>query len=203
MRSLRDEALQVVKTAEKRARELVELAMKERRYDEASAILAIAEQLSSVHPEAPANPMHANPSRFSTPPAAAKAKPGDGGYPRFFREGDQLLKVGRSGSTGDLYEHRAPRSVVDAVGRRAVVLYLEDQGPIKAEALSDLRRHEDGAKLPGYQLYLCLGWLKHEALLTRRGRRGYTIKSPDTLTEDIERAWYALTDRLAQREGEG
>jgi hypothetical protein len=200
MTSLREQALEAIRAAERKARELVDSAMKERRFDEASAILAIVEQLSRVDPEGVAGPGRVQGIR-PTPQATLGVGPGDGGYPRFFRETDQLLKVGRSRSTGDLYEHRAPRPVLEAVARRAVALYAESQGPIKAEALSDLRRHEDGTKLPGYQLYLCLGWLKHEGLLRRHGRKGYTIKSPDTFTEDIDRAWDSLADRLAQEEG--
>ncbi len=201
MERLLEEAIEAVRTAERSVRQLVEQAMKEHRFDEVPAVLSVAKQLAEIDPIRTAE-MGQTGSETQDP--GSSNEPGRSatsvGLPSFVREGDYLVKIGRSPSNERSYEHRAPRAALEAIADRALALQALDEGPIKAEGMSDLRQHQDSLRIPGYQLYLVLGWFKQEGFLRRHGRKGYTVKSPKTLKDDISRAWEALVDRLVEEQ---
>ena len=45
------------------------------------------------------------------------------------------------------------------------------------------------SEVPGYQVYLCLAWLRSEGLVTKHERQGYTADSPDSLEKDVASRW--------------
>jgi hypothetical protein len=55
-----------------------------------------------------------------------------------------------------------------------------------------MQGHAGSQKLLGYQLYLCLAWLKSEGLIKQHGRRGYSINDLDTFGDRVQRAWDEL-----------
>jgi hypothetical protein len=113
-------------------------------------------------------------------------------YPSFIREDDVLVKIGFSRKSGATYEHRAPKRAVDAVVKRVTAVSQTSRGPFSAEALSDLHNHQDEQKLPGYQLYLCLAWLKSAGLIKQHGRKGYSIADAENFDKRVEEAWSSL-----------
>lgn len=112
-------------------------------------------------------------------------------FPVFVREGESLVKIGLSTNSGSTYEHRAPKKTIDTIIKR--ILNCNNKKEVfTAELISDVCHHSDGKKVPGYQLYLCLAWLKQKGLLKQRGRKGYILKDPDTIESDIDKEWDKL-----------
>lgn len=118
-------------------------------------------------------------------------------YPKFFRRGDELVKVGWSKKGRREYHHRAPRQAVDALtstvkqaGARGKIFTSDDVLP----QLKGLSGGDDSA-IPPYQGYLALAWLKHLGLVEQHGRRGGYALVPDRQFDDsIESAWNTLTN---------
>lgn len=112
-------------------------------------------------------------------------------YPKFTREGDDLVKTGWSKKGGKEYQHRAPGSIIDLVGV-ALVDQATDGQPITTAKLLPLEDTSLGT-LPDYQVYVCLAWMRHEGLLQTQGRQGYRVVEPSKLRQELRRRW----DRLA------
>jgi hypothetical protein len=115
-----------------------------------------------------------------------------GKYPRFVREGDNLVKIGWSKSQRAEYEHKSPKrllavlceSLARANGKRIVmgtVLPLKD--PLNESVF------------PDYQSYLCLAWLKSAGLVTQHGRQGYSLPKGIDLEKSVEAMWVSLPSR--------
>jgi hypothetical protein len=115
-----------------------------------------------------------------------------GQYPKFVREGDNLVKIGWSKSQRAEYEHKSPKrllavlcdSLTSANGKRIMmhkVLPLKD--PVT------------GSAFPDYQSYVCLAWLKSAGLVTQHGRQGYSLPKGIVLQKSVEALWANLLAR--------
>ena len=113
-------------------------------------------------------------------------------YPKFFRRGDELIKVGWSKKERKEYSHRAPRRAVDAVA--AAVKQAGARGKLfTGDTLIPLKDPSDGAALPDYQVYVSLSWLTNLGVLEQRGRRaGYAVVPHKQIDSTITAAWPAL-----------
>lgn len=161
-----------------------------------AAMNAAAQPGASIEPgEAPAPP--AGPAgtrrRGRRPARQSKRAPARGEYPKFFRRGDQLIKIGWSRKGRREYEHKAPRPVVDAlaaaISRRAGGgrLFTSDQVmPLKDPATAE--------ELPGYQAYVALAWFKSAGLVKQHGRSGYSVKNGNGLAEAVRSSWQKLPE---------
>ena len=143
--------------------------------------------------ESPSNPeLRANIEAESVRPdeSVRKVKKVPLGVPVFSRDADFLVKSARSRKTRDEYEHRAPAEVVFVVAecladwRSAKKLLTTDQ---LLEAYSKRK-----GSVVAYQVYVTLGWMMQVGLVRRHGRSGYSVSSPSTISEDVQRAWAAL-----------
>jgi hypothetical protein len=204
-------AVEVLVEGEHRLRDLVGLAAAQGEYEDAVRIAEWARTMGVMAREA----QNGAPSeqQAQSPAAAAPIPAGAGGssrptaagrrrravrkenYPRFFRRQDLLVKVGWSKSESAEYEHKAPRPVVDAVARRISRAGSRSQTPFTAESLSDVHRQDDDTEIPGYQLYLCLGWLKQLKLIRQHGRQGYSLARGGDFSAAVERAWKDLPEQ--------
>lgn len=116
-------------------------------------------------------------------------------YPQFYRDGQQLVKIGYSKSERRTYEHRSPRAVLDRL--RVLVMELGKSGAkFTTEQLTpplELRMKD----VPSYQVYLCLAFMIRRGLVVRHGRSGYTIVGghEQELPAGIEKAWGRLAAR--------
>lgn len=119
-----------------------------------------------------------------------KGRAAGDGYPKFFRRGEELVKVGWSKKERKEYTHRAPRSAVDATA--AAVARVGANGKLfNGDALLPLK-DAGGEAVPDYQVYVSLAWLKEMGVVEQRGvRTGYTLAdgSPGAA---IGAAWAAL-----------
>jgi hypothetical protein len=112
-------------------------------------------------------------------------------YPKFLRDGEELLKIGWSKREKKAYRHKAPKRIVLLVsqalqhaGQRAQRVVMEQVLPIR-----DPQTETD---VPTYQAYLSLAWLRKEKLIVQHGRQGYTLASETPLEATLEARWANL-----------
>lgn len=135
-------------------------------------------------------PLPRNPA--PAPAERRRAAPTD--YPRFFRRGDELVKVGWSKKDRREYNHRAPRAAVDAIA--AGIRQVGTKGKVfNGDALLPLKDLTDGTAIPDYQGYVALAWLKHLGVVTQEGKRsGYTLTPDKSIDSTITSAWPELAE---------
>ena len=114
-------------------------------------------------------------------------------YPKFFRRGDELIKVGWSKREKKEYQHKAPhKSLLLLV---TAVMKAGTSGKLfTADNLMPLINPDDGSEVPDYQIYLCLSWLRHQGLVKQHGRQGYSIPKLNDLASSVELGWLNLPE---------
>jgi len=159
----------------------------------------------SASGEAPPSPARARSRGQATPRRARrreaersagadrKRAPRKGQYPRFYRDGDFLVKVSWSKKDRGEYQHKAPRRVAEllaaAIGKRSGNGRL-----FTSEDLFPLRDPQGGGDVPSYQAYAALAWFRAAGLVRPHGRRGYTVKRDGRLSELMTTAWRNLSE---------
>jgi hypothetical protein len=136
----------------------------------------------------------------SAPPETRKGKPAGKNrkqgaptkkYPVFFRQSENLVKVGWSKKARREYQHQAPKRVLEKLV--ATVLAVSAKSPqFTIEQVLPLMSERDGVEMPGYQTYLCVAWLRDAGLLEQHGRQGYSIRQRDKFQDATEDAWNLL-----------
>ena len=191
-------ALAVLRGAEGDLRKLIQEALQQGRYQDVSAIAALADaiaRLSGSEGEAhEADPE--TPSRRDEPPPAGSPtrRPLSArAYPRFERNGDQLVKFAWSKRNRAEYEHRAPREVVQVL-IKSIEKKKGEGAKFEAPEVLPLQdaAHRD---VPSYQAYLALAWLRQEGVIVKHGRDKYVLKPGISTRERIAELWDALPQR--------
>ena len=123
-----------------------------------------------------------------------KARPPADAYPKFYRRGDELVKVGWSKKDRKEYNHRASRDAVDAVA--ASIRQVGMKGKLfKGDALLQLESPTDGSHIPNYQVYVALAWLRRLGVVKQHGlRAGYTVALEKQINSTITAAWPELPE---------
>jgi hypothetical protein len=112
-------------------------------------------------------------------------------YPRFKREGEELVKVGWSKSDRKEYVHRAPRKALDAVVS-AVKRLGERGGTFGSDEINPLKDPEGGV-FPTYQVFVALAWLRELGLVKQLGRKGgYVLARERALDGTVDGSWEEL-----------
>lgn len=115
-------------------------------------------------------------------------------YPKFLREGDNLVKIGWSKRDRAPYEHKAPRRVVDLLVE-ALLRVGKGGRRFTSDVVFPLRDEKEGVEVPSYQSYLALAWLRAEELVVQHGRQGYSLPPLDDLPRATEERWKELAER--------
>jgi len=181
---------------EAQLRDLASKAAAEGSYDLLARVGSTARSVSELAREwepTPADAKAAPPAAASGqhPAPVAPGRPRGGGasssrvYPRFLRQGDDLVKIGWSKSDRKEYQHRAANSVLAAL-RQSLV---ESAKRKKLFTMDLLSQQLATAGAPGYQAYVWLAWLRAEGLVEQHGRQGYTVSKPATFEQDLEQAF--------------
>jgi hypothetical protein len=125
---------------------------------------------------------------------ARKSRAAADAYPKFFRRGNELVKVGWSKKDRKEYNHRAPRAAVDAAA--AAVRQVGAKGKMfNGDALIPLKDAGDNAAIPDYQAYVALAWLKQLGVIEQHGKRGgYTLVMEMQIDSKITAAWPELAE---------
>ena len=194
------QALDVLRDAEVKLCGLIPKALAGHRDEDADRLMELARLLADARcSRAKSGSADADTSRGPQPErkrhAKARKKRKASPYPKFFREGNALLKLGWSRKSRSEYEHRASREAVLAVAERvAEVASTETRFPV--EDLSDVRIAHGEEPISGCQIYLCVAWFRKTGLIVQHGRRGYTLPiTPAKFPARVESAWDELQNR--------
>lgn len=202
------EVATILAEAERKLGELMAKALRQRDYAGIQRLSAITERVAAAasagasidspgHQQPPQKTkvdQLSMPSPGSTRPVPAllplESKP----FPQFYRNGNQLVKVGYSKSERRTYEHRAPREVLDRLAT-----LLGEIGAAGRQFATDslLPPVETRLKdVPSYQVYLCLAFLIRGSFVRRQGRAGYTVVGglADELRGAVASAWNAVEE---------
>lgn len=112
-------------------------------------------------------------------------------YPKFFRRGEILIKIGWSKREKKEYRHKTPYNVLMTVAA-AIALAGSGNKIVTAEGIMPVIDPEHNAAVPGYQVYICLAWLRQEGLIQQHGREGYTVTAPELHQSRVRQCWQAL-----------
>jgi hypothetical protein len=215
--AIESEAAEIIVEAEAKMRKLLADAAAAGSYDLVVKIASWARSLSELKADIP-------PDRFGKPetscsgPASGKAsgpsletekdacrssRKGDrldlsrrkkSAYPKFFRDGDSLVKIGWSKAQRSEYEHKAPLSVLSDLAA-AIREAIAKKPILVMESLLPLKSSRDGAEVPSYQVYLCVAWLRERGILQKHGRQGYTVKPKVDLSTKASELFQMLSER--------
>jgi len=193
------EALARVEACETDLRRLLAEAAAEGDYSSVLRITELARAVGALGSEgrgAPAASGGANGEiqRSTTPSTGRKARVPAETYPRFYRRGDELVRIGWSKKERKEYNHRAPRRAIDAVA--AAVRELGTRGRMfTGDKLLPLKDPTDGSRMADYQAYVALGWLKQLGIVEQHGRRsGYALIPGKQIDSTITAAWPELAE---------
>jgi hypothetical protein len=207
--AIREQMLAILETAEAGLARLAAEAVAQRAYVDAALLLEAARQIgqigqdtfsesgdrrpSATDAKATPRPAPAPQSQTSSPPARGR-KPKKSDYPKFFRDGDTLIKVGWSKSEGSEYEHKCPKRVLDVL----VAELTRIAGPGRRfvmDKVLPLRDPETGTEFSTYQPYLALAFLRQSGLIEQHGRSGYSIPKTKSFVGDAGAAWQDVAPR--------
>jgi len=105
-------------------------------------------------------------------------------YPKFFRRGDQIVRVAWSKRDKKEYQHKAPDSALKALARAMAQIGVDGR-VFSAEELLPIQ-HADGTDIPSYQAYAGIALFKQTGLIDQHGRQGYSIPNPAGLQAAVE-----------------
>jgi hypothetical protein len=137
------------------------------------------------------NRTNADKAKAKRPARAKKAKTAKREYPKFLRDGEELLKLGWSKREKKVYRHKAPKRVVLLVSQ-ALQQFGQHNDRFVMEQVLPIRDLENDADVPSYQVYLSLAWIRKEKLLVQHGRQGYSLRPNVNLTDAVEERWKLL-----------
>lgn len=119
--------------------------------------------------------------------------PRKGLYPKFYRDGDYLVKVAWSKKERGEYQHKAPRRVAELLAA-AIEKRSGNGRQFTSEDIFPLKDAQDGGEVPSYQAYAALAWFRQSGLVQPHGRRGYTVKKNGRPLELLTAAWQNLPE---------
>jgi hypothetical protein len=115
----------------------------------------------------------------------------ENGYPKFFRQDDQLIRVAWSKREKSEYQHKTSYAVVQAValamaksGKDGRVFSTKDCLPVQDPA--------GGGDIPSYQAYVVIALSKQAGLIEQHGRQGYSIPRDAEFKVAVEAFWKKL-----------
>jgi hypothetical protein len=200
-------AEQVLKEAERSLVDMGTAAANERDYDGASALLAVAREVNQLPQrfrhlfgETSDLPRATSNNSSAKRPGNGQSRSGKGGtpklgsYPKFVRDGENLIKIGWSKAEKSEYEHRSPKRVLSVL--TASLDKIAGNGKRFAmESVMPLTDPEQGSEIPPYQLYLCLAWLRQIGVVVQHGRQGYSLQRDENLPSAVESRWKEIPQR--------
>lgn len=200
----------MLRQAESSLRQLIEAALRDQRYADVAEIAALAEGLSRLleptsgrSPDSAQNEPAPAPTRSPLAVAASpkqkssrKTSSRRSGYPRFGRDGDRLVKIGWSKKNKSEYEHRVPRSAVDAfLGK--LTSTVKPGRVFEVESLLPVTDHA-GDEVPAYQVYVTLAWLRDVGVIEKKGRDGYVVENSESTKRGADEHWKKLSELVAK-----
>jgi len=200
--------LKILSDAETALAALASESAKESKYDVATSLIDLARDVGNLSSKARAQldaggaatgqpgevPQSSSKAVAPSPRSSIKSHSKKMEYPKFLRVGDNLVKLGWSPSEKAEYEHKSPKQVLLLlVG--AIRKIGANSRRFSMDSVLPLVDSTDGVRVPDYQAYLCLAWLKTLGFLTQHGRKGYSLTTRAPIEPLIETHWGALPTR--------
>jgi hypothetical protein len=200
--------LEVLGETETKLAALAGDAAKEASYDTAACLIDLAKDVADLASKARAQleseakslgqPVESSQSTAAvtniTTQSQIKGRPKRTEYPKFLREGNNLVKLGWSPSEKSEYEHKSPREVIPLLVT-AVSKIGSNGRRFSMNKILPLVNPTNNSHVPDYQVYLCLAWLRTLGLLTQHGRQGYSLTTKAPIEPLIDTRWTALPAR--------
>lgn len=114
-------------------------------------------------------------------------------YPRFFRQGNQLVRIGWSKREKKEYRHKAPHSILKLLAN-AMAEKGKDGRVFSTEELLPLQESAEAGQVPNYQAYAGISFLKQIGLIDQHGRQGYSIPRMSEFKNAVEGIWEKLPE---------
>ena len=200
---VRDDIVDVLTRAEDELATRLKRAVKDRDYSDVAELGSVSQKVHELIQSLDENLRAPEPPRTTRFAAVSHSKARDSvgaksasrvgrtinkAYPRFARDGEQLVKTGWSKKTRAEYRHRVPEFAVSAVvsalrGLGSTEFSMEKLTPVQ---------NEDGTGVPSYQVYLVVAWLRSCGTVRKAGRGGY-VSIPESLSAAaLKEHWTAL-----------
>jgi hypothetical protein len=128
-----------------------------------------------------------------SPRTVANRRESKKAYPRFFRQDNQLVKVGWSKREKKEYQHRAPQVVLTALASALTKIGVDGR-VFSTDRVVPLKDSADNVDIPTYQVYVCLALLRQVGLINQHGRQGYSIPDIKEFAQAVESAWRDLPE---------
>jgi hypothetical protein len=173
---------------------LVAVALERRDYSVAQHLSAIAGRVAAAN-RADVDEFHGGVRGLPQKQTADANPRPQASFPQFYREENQLVKIGYSKFERRRYEHRSPREVVERLAHLLLVIGADRKQFNTERILPPLEK--TFADVPSYQGYLCLAFLVIKGLVQKHGRSRYTI-APDP-APDLRAALTAQWNSLPLR----
>jgi len=198
-----EQGKKILKDTESRLQQLLAESVKEGKYEVVSLLASWAEAIHSMA-EGTA-PLRRHIMRGGEDKALLQSSADDHGksspasagkkdYPKFHREGDNLVKVSWSKKKKKPYRHRVPKRIAELVTDR--IAEVGEGGRLfMTDELIPIHDGSTGADLPSYQVYLVLSWLNMNRLVEKHGRQGYTVKATKGLASAFADPWCATAQK--------
>lgn len=196
-------ALELLQRTQAELRDLIRSALADGRYNEVAEIAKIADGIARLgSPEGDQLDLRLAPSATAgtlSRTADALKRGSQRGriartFPRFERESDKLVKIAWSKKDRAEYEHKAPRQVVNLL-IEAIRSRKGEGAKFEAPDVLPLKDPKTRREVPSYQSYLALAWLRHEGVIAKYGREGYSLKPTSATAEHLDELWNALPSR--------
>lgn len=203
-----EKAQEVIRGAEAKLRDLISEALQDQRYGDVREVAQLADRvahlLSSRELESanaagpldnksathPTRPQTSSKKRVRRRKGTASAQSPKRTYPRFVRDGHRLVKVGWSKKNRQEYQHRVPRSALQAFAEH-LTAHIEGGRVFDIEGL--LPVHDSaGQEIPAYQVYVIVAWMRDAGIVERKGRDGYLVEDPSSLFSQFDALWSGL-----------
>ncbi len=195
----RQTAIDTLRTAEEGLKAAIQQAVTAEDYDAVDEVTSWIKTIKSLHSSATAGQVsvaHVSDVRSSArplPPAIVAGRAKAKQYPKFFRQGDQLVKVGWSKKDRKEYIHKAPYTSVIATAN-SIQKAAVGKKVFSADKFFPVLSADGQNEVPGYQAYLSLAWFKTLGLVDQKGRQGYAFKTAEPLGTQVETSWKGLVE---------
>ena len=152
--------------------ELIGKAAEAERFEEASRIAKLAQKVDEIYAEWRAVGVPMLPAKGETT-KKTQASRSKTKYPFFAKDGDRLIKFGWSKKRKKRYEHKVQFDVVPALADY-LLQKIGENVEFKAKQIIPFKA--EAKKVPDYQVYLAIAWLRQLGILIKRGRETYLLK---------------------------
>lgn len=191
----RQTALSALRQAEEGLKSAIQQAVSAEDYQAVDELNSWVKAIKALHSSAAVIPAGVAPTADTrpVPPVIAAARNKAKQYPKFFRQGDQLVKLGWSKKDRKEYIHKAPRASVIATAS-SIQKAASGKKVFSADQFLPVLSADGQSEVPGYQAYLSLAWFRALGLVDQKGRQGYSIKTNEPLGVQVEASWKALDE---------